>query len=124
MERELRPIPIYTTSGNLGGFLLLPYIFNPQGEWIGWVTADWQVYSVHGQYVGWLNKDLRILSKRMREYSYPRQTPPPPPPRLRPPATTPLPPMMAELAIGVIDVLDECPELLPTLDAYAEADEA
>lgn len=118
-----RLTPIYTTSGNLGGFLQPPYIFNPQGEWIGWVTADKRVYSVHGQYVGWLNNDLRILSKRMHEFNSPRQTPPPPPGRLVPPASVPLPPMMSELAIGVIDVLDENPELMPTLDAYAETDE-
>ncbi len=124
MEAGEQPIPLYTTSGNLGGFLSYPYIFNPQGEWIGWITEDRQVYSVHGQYVGWLSEDLRILSKSIREFNIPRRTPPPPPNRLIPPASVPLPPMMAELAIGVVDVLDEALELLPTLDAFTASDEA
>jgi hypothetical protein len=32
------------------------------------------------------------------------------------PATTPLAPMMSELKIGVIDVLADAPDLLPSID--------
>ena len=94
-----------------------PYIYNPQGEWIGWVTRERQVYSVHGHYVGWLSRDSRILRKRTYDHSLPERLPPRKPPSLRPPATIPLPPMMAELRYSEVDVLEDDPNLLPTLDA-------
>jgi hypothetical protein len=123
MPTSIRPIPLYTTSGDLGGFLLYPYIFNSQGDWIGWATADKQVYSVHGQYVGWLGKDFRILRQRTLNYNPPQQTPPPSPERFRPPAQVPLPPMMAEITSSTIDVLEERPDLLPTSDSFAFTDD-
>jgi hypothetical protein len=123
MPASIRPIPLYTTSGDLGGFLLYPHIFNSQGDWIGWVTADKQVYSVHGQYVGWMSKDFRILRQRTFDSNRPQQTPPPPPARFRPPAQVPLPPMMAEITSSTIDVLEERPDLLPTLDSFAFTDD-
>lgn len=118
-----KPIPIYTTSGDTGGFLQYPYLFNPVGEWIGWLTEDKQVYSVHGHYVGWLNKDNRILRRRAEDFQKLNRTPPPAPGRLLPPAIVPLPPLMAEIKYEVVDVLDEMPELLPRLDDFAESDD-
>jgi len=109
-------IPLYTWRGELGAFLAYPYIYNPGGEWIGWVTADRRVYSVHGQYVGILTDELRILRKREFGTSIPRRKPPPAPPPLRPPARVPLSPPMPEVAIHMIDVLDESPDLLPVVD--------
>lgn len=123
MTASIRPIPLYTTSGDVGGFLLYPYIFNSQGDWIGWVTADKQVYSVHGQYVGWLGKGFRILRQRTLTDNRPQQTPPPAPERFRPPAQVPLPPMMAEITSSTIDVLEERPDLLPTSDSFAFTDD-
>jgi hypothetical protein len=117
------PIPIYTTSGDVGGFFIDPYIYNRQGDWIGWVTPDRLVYSVHGRYTGWLSKDWRILRKRAYDYHRSSRTPPKPPPHLRPPAHSPLPPLMAEISISIIDVLDERPELLPTIDSFAFTDD-
>lgn len=116
-------IPIYTTSGNAGGFLNYPFIYNTQGEWIGWVTAEKTVYSVFGQYIGWLNPDRRILRRRGEGFDQPHKFPPPAPTRLLLPATIPLPPMMAELRYDVVDVLDEMPDLMPTLDSYALDDD-
>jgi hypothetical protein len=87
------------------------------GEWIGWVTSDREVYSVSGSYVGWVTDDPRILRKRSYDFSKPRIAPPPPPPRIRVPASVPLPPMMAELSFTHIDVLDEEPEKLGTIDS-------
>jgi 4-fold beta flower protein len=109
-------IPIYTSGGEVGGFLQYPYVFNRDGEWIGWVTSDRQVYSVHGNYVGWLTKEPRIIRKQSSGYLKPRLAPPPEPERIRPAATLPLAPMMSELPIGTYDVLEESPDLLPPKD--------
>lgn len=113
-----RPIPIYTTSGATGGFLVYPYLYDAVGEWIGWVDTDRLVYSVIGHYVGWLDRDFRILRRRGDDFSHSHQTPPPRPERFYPPATVPLPPMMAELKYETQDVLEEMPDLLPAFDAY------
>lgn len=109
-------IPIYTTKGDLGAYLMYPHLFNCQGEWIGWVTKDREVYNVHGYYVGWLSTDPRILRKRGESSYRPRQTPPTVPVRINPPAFAPLAPMMPEIMFDTMDVLDEDPDLLPTLD--------
>ncbi len=116
MAVSQRTIPIYTTRGDLGAYLVYPSLFNPQGEWIGWVTPEREVYSVLGHYVGWLSNDPRILRHRTYDYSKPRLQPPAPPPRIPVPPSIPLPPMMAELPFTIIDVLDSEPEKLSTLD--------
>jgi hypothetical protein len=111
-------IPIYTSRGDAEAFLVYPYLHSRLGEWIGWVTADRQVYSVLGFYVGEMTAEPRIIRKRITASLKPRKTPPPPPPtRLLVPATIPLPPMMADLRFGVMDVLLDEPERLHTLDA-------
>ena len=111
-----RLIPIYTTRGDLGAFLRYPYIYNPQGEWVGFVTPNRDVYSVLGHYIGWLTDDPRILRKRSYDFLSPRVTSLPPQPRVRVPATVPLPPMMSELTYTHIDVLEEEPVRLSTVD--------
>jgi hypothetical protein len=116
MVERSRLIPIYTTKGDLGAFLAYPYLYNPQGDWVGWVTPNKDVYSVLGIYIGELTKDPRILRKRAYDFSKPRLEPPPPQSRIRVPATTPLAPMMSELTYSMIDVLDEEPERLSTVD--------
>jgi hypothetical protein len=109
-------IPIYTTRGDLGGFLVYPYIYNALGEWIGWVTSERQVYSVHGHFVGRLSKDPRILRKRGFDFTEVRRAPPNAPPSIRPPAHVPLAPQMPELSLSEVDVLEEDPDLMPSLD--------
>jgi hypothetical protein len=110
-------VPIYTSRGDAEAFLVYPNLYNRLGEWIGWVNADRGVYSVLGYYVGELTAEPRILRKRITASLRPRKSPPPPPPeRLLLPATIPLPPMMADLRFGVMDVLLEEPERLHTLD--------
>jgi hypothetical protein len=106
-------IPIYTSHGDVGAYLIYPYLYNPSGEWIGWVTNDRLVFSVHGHYVGELTMDPRILRRREREHTLPRRMPPPPQATIRPPVRLPLPPTMAEVPINMIDILEEAPELLP-----------
>ena len=109
----MKLIPIYTTKGDLGAFLVYPYIYNPQGEWIGWVSADRKVFSVLGHYVGIMSMDPRIFRKREYANAEPRRESPPEPPPIRPPAHVPLAPQMAEVPTNMIDLLDEYPELLP-----------
>jgi hypothetical protein len=117
MTKPGRPIPIYTTKGDYEAFLMYPMIYNLSGEWIGFVTTNREVYDVRGSYVGWLSDDPRVLRKRSYSYDKPKLTPPIPPKEQVPvPARAPLPPMMAELSYDTIDVLQEDPGLLPTLD--------
>jgi hypothetical protein len=110
-------IPIYTTRGDAEAFLYYPYLFNRSGDWIGFVTSNREVYSVLGEFVGILTNDPRIVRKRATSTLRPRRNPPPRPPKIYPPATIPLPHMMPDLSISVIDVLLDNPERLHTLDA-------
>lgn len=114
---QTRLIPLYTTNGDAEAFLLYPYLFNRSGEWIGFVTAKREVYSVLGEYVGMLTDERRIIRKRSTTTLMPRLTPPPRPPRANLPATIPLPPLMSELNQSMIDVLLEEPARLHTLDS-------
>ena len=109
-------IPIYTTNGDAEAFLLYPYLFNRNGDWIGFITQQKEVYSVLGNYVGTLTSEPRIVSKRTTSTLRPRLKPPPRPQKVYPPAIIPLPPMMAELSHSVIDVLQDAPERLHTTD--------
>jgi hypothetical protein len=110
-------IPIYTSRGDAEAFLVYPYLFNRLGEWIGWVTADRQVYSVLGFYVGDLTAEPRIIRKRITATLKSRRTPPARPPKLAVSATIPLAPLMGDLRFGTMDVLLDEPERLHTLDA-------
>ncbi|KAA3647981.1 MAG: hypothetical protein DWQ07_03045 [Chloroflexi bacterium] len=110
-------LAIYTSLGDVEGFLVYPYLHNRRGEWIGWVTAQREVYSVHGDYVGWISKEPRLLAKRTRPYDKPKSTPPPMPQRIVPPSSMRLAPMMSELSYDTIDILQDEPERLPTIDA-------
>ena len=109
-------IPIYTTKGDAEAFLGYPYIFNRNGDWIGWVTPKRDVYSVIGFYVGSLSDEPRIIRKRVTSALKPRLQPPPMPQKIYPPATIPLAPLMRELTFSAIDVLLDEPERLHTLD--------
>jgi len=110
-------IPIYTSKGDAEAFLQYPYLFNRNGEWIGFVNSKRDVYSVLGHFVGTLTNDPRIVRKRATATLKSRLTPPPKPPKVLPPATVPLPPMMADLSHSVVDVLLDDPERLHTLDS-------
>lgn len=110
-------IPIYTTRGDVEAFLVYPHLYNRQGEWVGFVQPNREVYSVLGYYVGELSPDKRILCKRALDEEKPRLPPPNAPARLRTPASIPLPPMMRELPHSIIDVLEDMPEKLHTKDS-------
>jgi hypothetical protein len=111
-----KPIPIYTTRGDWAALLVFPYLFSTVGEWIGFVTKVREVYDTDGVYVGWITNEPRILRKRILEDELKRTELPPFPSKIRPPATVPLPPMMAELPFEIIDVFEEEPDRLHTTD--------
>lgn len=112
-----RIIPIYSSRGEVEALLVFPYLFNKSGEWIGWVTAQREVYSVMGAYVGTLTSDPRIVRARSDRAFRPRLKCPPPPGRLSTPATLPLAPLMSDLSLSLVDVLVEEPERLHTVDS-------
>lgn len=115
MQTQTRTIPIYTSRGDVGAFLIFPYLFNIQGEWIGFITRDRQVYSVLGSYVGYLTNDPRIV-RRESDSTKPHITPPPPPGTIKSPPSVPLAPMMSDLTIGMTDVLLNDTGRLHTID--------
>lgn len=115
-------VPIYTTRGDLAAYLSYPYIHNLIGEWIGWVTQERGVYSVHGHYVGYLDYGPRIIRKVSEGFDKPRRQPPTRPQKFLLPPTMPLSPLMPELPGGVIDVLQEAPDFMPTLDTGERED--
>lgn len=112
-----RIIPIYSSRGEVEAFLAFPYLFNRSGEWIGWVTAQREVYSVMGFYVGALTSDPRIVRKRSESDLRPHLKVTPPPGRLNIPAHLPLAPLMSDLPHSLVDVLVEEPERLHTVDS-------
>jgi len=116
-QAHQRIIPIYTSRGEAEAFLAFPYFFNRNGEWIGWITSKREVYSVLGYYVGMLTNDARIVRKRSEDETKPRLQPPPRPGKLAAPASIPLAPMMSDLTLSLIDVLQDEPELLHTFDS-------
>jgi hypothetical protein len=66
--------------------------------------------------VGYLDDEPRILRRRVDKYDNPKKTPPPPPERISAPAFVPLPPFFRELPYGIIDVIDDDPDVLHPLD--------
>lgn len=112
----IKIIPIFTSNGDPKAFLLYPYIFNRDGDWIGFVTAQRDVYSVLGSYVGMLTDDPRIIRK-LNEEQLPSLKPPARPHRIRIPFDIPLAKLMPDLAYPTIDVLTDRPKLLHTTDA-------
>lgn len=116
MPTDPKPNPIYKSIGEVGAYLSFPYIYSTDGEWIGWITADRSVYSVHGHYVGVLSEEMRIMRNREFVSGKRRLKPPSPPPPLQLPGVNPLAPQLPEVMQNMIDVLEESPELLPPPD--------
>lgn len=116
MPGNAKIVPIYTTPGDWEASLHYPYLYNREGEWIGWVTAERGVYDVDGIYVGQLTDEPRILRRRLTRGPIERLEPPSAPPPMLPPPSVPLPPMMPELPYGIVDVLAEEPHRLHTID--------
>lgn len=111
-------IPLYTTRGDWAALLVDGYLFNPQGEWIGWVEGDGRVFSVVGLFVGTLTRDGRIMRPRSaNDATGERRHPPAPPARPSVPSRVPLAPLMGDVPFDMVEVLNDEPDLLHTLDA-------
>jgi hypothetical protein len=111
------PMIIYTSRGDWGAFLVYPYLFNPTGEWIGWATSQKEIFNLDGSYVGSISPDQRILRKKSLDVIPPKRALPKVPAKPRIPASIPLPPRMPELSYDQMDVLDDMPDLLHTMDS-------
>lgn len=117
----MKLVPLFSSKGEWFGLFFDGQLYNPFGEWIGWVAPGTnQVYSVVGEFVGWLSSDGRVLRKRSTDHLTPRRQPPPRPPKITAPASVPLAPMMADLRYDTIDVFDEMPDRLHSLDFIEE----
>ena len=106
-QAQHRIIPIYSSRGEVEAFLVFPYLFNRNGEWIGSVTPQREVYSVMGYYVGFLTSDPRIVRKRSEDDVRPRLKVSPPPGRINIPVTIPLAPLMGDLTHSLVDIFVE-----------------
>jgi len=115
-QNQQRIIPVYASNGEAEAFLVFPYLFNRGGEWIGFVTARREVYSVMGIYVGMLTNDPRITRKRSEIESGHHLKPPPNPGTITIPSSVPLAPLMSDLPLSLIDVLQDEPSRLHTID--------
>src|SRR5512146_432741 len=110
-------IPIYNSKGDAEAFLDYPYLFNRNGDWVGFVSPRREVYSVLGHYVGYLSNEPRILRKAATSSLKPRmQVPKPPREKVYPPATVPLAPLMRELTASSVDGLLGEPERVRPID--------
>ena len=110
-------IPLFSSHGEVEGYLVYPYLFNRQGEYIGFVTPERDVHSVLGFYVGQLTNERRIIRKRSMDEEKPRLAAPKTPARLRVPPHSPLAPMMSDLPHSLVDIFEDEPQLLHTLDS-------
>ncbi len=109
-------IPLYSTRGDAEAFLLYPHLYNRGGEWVGFITPEKEIYSVLGYHVGSLAAGPRIFRRRSAEEK-PRLRPPAAPPKIRVPNHIPLPRLMGDVPFEMVDVLQEEPERLHTLDS-------
>jgi len=102
--------------------LIDTWLYNARGDWVGHLSKTGQVFSVTGKYVGWLSKDFRILRKKTPDQTIPAYLPPAHPVlKVRMPAHVPLAPLMADLTFDLLDVMQEEPERLHTLDDDPDA---
>jgi hypothetical protein len=111
------PMIIFTSRGDWGAFLIYPHLFNQIGEWIGWATSKREIFNLDGICVGSISNDQRILRKRVMDSQPSKRPLPSPPAKPRIPASIPLPPQMAELPFDMIDILEDMPDLLHTMDS-------
>jgi hypothetical protein len=97
-------------------------LYNTRGDWVGYISKTGHVYSVMGKYVGWLSKDFRILRKKTQDRTVPGcPLPPHPVLKVRMPANVPLAPLMADLPFDTLDVMQDEPERVHTLDDDPDA---
>lgn len=112
-------VPLFTSHGDFAAMVRYPYIYNAEGDWIGYVSEAAEVFNLERDYVGWISEDRRVLRRpSMGARTRPlRPGDAPPPGKLQRPAVVPLPPQMAVYSQDVVDVLEQVPCPLHTEDA-------
>ena len=102
-----KQIPIYTSEGDCKAYLIYPYVFDEDGDWIAFITDDRNVYSVNGDYIGWITDDPRIVRTVSSDGFRDTSEPPEAPLRIKIKISTSLAPMMPDLPNTQIDVLQD-----------------
>src|SRR6266508_4374766 len=75
---------IYDTSGRYVAFITDGHLFNPGGDWLGFIANGNEVYQHDGTFAGYVTGDDRVVRNRAEHYRS-RVSPPPRPLRpLRP----------------------------------------
>jgi len=101
---------IFDTRGEWHGIKLGDYLYDTRGDYIGFTRGEtYDVYTTSGEWIGNLYPDGRIVRKRnyKRPPLLPKdQMPPKPPKPSKMPASSPLPPLPADLGFDKIDVME------------------
>ncbi|PJF27806.1 MAG: hypothetical protein CUN53_02655 [Phototrophicales bacterium] len=115
-----KPFFIYDTPGDWQGVVLSNFIFDPRGDYIGFIIEEkpevYDVYTASGEWIGYLIPDGRIVRKRTSDRRPLLKKLPPKPAKPNPfPSRAPLPPQTADLGFDRIDVLEWDPEIFKRL---------
>lgn len=94
---------IFNTQGEYVGFVRQSYLFDPAGNWLGFLKSDNEVYSTTGDFMGYLLQDDRIAWRQ----DEPRKH------RVQPPIA----PMKQLLPLAPLKRLPMSPLLFPWRDA-------
>ncbi len=111
-----KPFFVFDSPGDWQATKLGPYLFDPRGEYIGFVLEDiYDVYTSSGEWIGNLVQDGRIVRKRNAPRRPLIPTPPKPKKPEKLPARAPLPPQTGDLGFDKIDVLEWDPDVFKRL---------
>ncbi len=111
-----KPFFIYDTPGDWQATVLKGGIYDPRGDYIGFVLNEaFDVYTKQGEWVGNLYIDGRIIRNRNAERPPLLKKLPPVPPKPKLPPRAPLPPITGDLGYSKIDVLEWDPEVFKRL---------
>lgn len=115
-----KPWFVFDTAGDWHATKLGNYLFDPRGEYIGFVMGEnYDVYTASGEWIGQLYHDGRIIRKRSAARQPLLKTLPPKPTKPEKlPARAPLPPQTGELGFDKIDVLEWDPEIFKRLSDF------
>lgn len=115
-----KPFFIYDTPGDWQGVILNNAIFDPRGDYLGFIQEEkpelYEVYTASGEWIGSLIPDGRIVRKRTSDRRPLLKKLPGKQPKPAPfPSRAPLPPQTADLGFDKIDVLEWDPEVFKRL---------
>jgi hypothetical protein len=115
-----KPFFIFDTPGDWQGVVMNNSIFDPRGDYLGFIQQDtpesYDVYTTSGEWIGYLIPDGRIVRKRSSTRKpLLKKLPPKPAKPANFPGRAPLPPQTADLGFDKIDVLEWDPEVFKRL---------